>query len=141
MEETKKEVVETTEVKTEVEVETKSLGEIAEINSSLANLIVVHKGLSDTATDKLIDAKLLAGRFTSELIKVREKLVEAVKAETPEEAEKVFTKKWAEELNKKVEFEIKTLTKEEWKALIQANKETGLSGNHIELLYNTFKVK
>ena len=133
----------TREVK-EVEVEAKemkSLAEVASINEALTGIIIIHKDIPNDLGDKLLDAKLLAGRFIKKLNETREEISNALKANTKEESDAAFKERWITEIKKEVEFPVATLTKKEFKILMDANKEQGLNGGHVEFLYNLFKIQ
>ena len=48
--------------------------------------------------------------------------------------------KWEAELKREVEFPVEKLSQSEFNALMNANKEQGLTSGHMELLYNVFKI-
>lgn len=118
----------------------KSYATIADINSVVKNMIIIHKNIPQEVSQNLIDVNISAGRHMKELSKVREELSE-IKADTEERKNKMIETRWMAAISKKVEFPIQPISKEDMAKILEANKENGLSGAAIELLYEIFKVK
>lgn len=121
------------------EVEKKRIIEISDINELLNTLVIVHKIIPSEISNQLIDLKISTTDHVKNLNKLRETL-QTIVADTEELKLKAMNEKWGKEILKEVEFPIQRISKENMKTIIDANKETGLTGGQISALYEIFKV-
>lgn len=121
------------------EVEKKRIIEISDINELLNTLVIVHKIIPSEISNQLIDLKISTTDHVKNLNKLRETL-QTIVADTEELKLKAMNEKWGKEVLKEVEFPIQKISKENMKTIIDANKETGLTGGQISALYEIFKV-